>query len=124
MSTLGNILWLLLGGIIIALMYLVGSILLMVTIIGIPFGIQNLKFVGLALWPFGRKVVNKPEEPGCLSTIMNIFWIIFGGIEICLTHILFALLLYITIIGIPFANQHMKLAKIALAPFGKEVISE
>ncbi len=121
MSLLGNLIWLIFGGIITAIEYFVASILLMITIIGIPFGIQTLKIGLMALWPFNRKVVPSPGNGGCLNTIMNIIWIIFGGIWIAATHLIFGLLLGITIIGIPWAKQHFKLAGLALTPFGYEV---
>lgn len=123
MNFLGNLIWLLFGGLVVALEYLVASILLIVTIIGIPFGIQTLKLAGLALWPFGKDTKATEQASGCLSTIMNIIWLLIGGIWISLTHILFGILLAITIIGIPFARQHFKLATLALTPFGREIIS-
>lgn len=122
MSFLGNILWLLLGGIVIAIEYLVASIILMITIIGIPFGLQTLKLGMLALWPFGRTTVQRKSTTGCLSTLMNIIWIFIGGIWIALSHFVFGLLLAITIIGIPFARQHFKLAGLALTPFGRDIV--
>jgi len=122
MKTIGNLIWLLFGGIIIAIEYVISSILLMITIVGIPFGIQTLKLASLALWPFGRTTVTRESTTGCLSTIMNIIWIFVGGIWIALSHLLFGLLLAITIIGIPFARQHFKLATLALTPFGKDVV--
>lgn len=121
MKTLGNIIWLLFGGIFIAIEYLVGSIILMLTIVGIPFGIQTLKLAFVALWPFDKKIGYKSYAPGCLSTFLNILWLLFGGIWIVLTHLVFGILLAITIIGIPFASQHFKLMSLALAPFGKEI---
>jgi uncharacterized membrane protein YccF (DUF307 family) len=121
MNIIGNIVWIVFGGLIIFLMYVISSVLLFLTIIGIPFGIQTLKLSMLALVPFGKDVINKPNEPGCLSTIMNIIWILIGGIWISLTHFIFGLLLAITIIGIPFALQHFKLGMLALTPFGKEI---
>jgi uncharacterized membrane protein YccF (DUF307 family) len=102
-------------------MYVISSSLLCITIIGIPFGIQTLKLSLLALVPFGKDVVHKPNEPGCLSTVMNIIWILIGGLWISLTHFVFGLLLGITIIGIPFALQHFKLGKLAFTPFGMEI---
>ncbi|MBI9033907.1 MAG: YccF domain-containing protein [Bacteroidales bacterium] len=120
MKTLGNIIWLIFGGIITSIEYFIASILLMVTIIGIPFGIQTLKLASLALWPFGREVVSRPHTGGCLTTLMNLIWILFGGIWISLSHLAFGLVLMITIIGIPFALQHFKMAGLALTPFGKE----
>jgi uncharacterized membrane protein YccF (DUF307 family) len=122
MSILGNILWIFLGGgIILVLEYLIAGAILCITIIGIPFGIQVFKLSLLALLPFGRRVTETHSAGGCLSTLMNILWFIFGGIALTLTHAVFALLCAITIIGIPFAKQHMKLAALALTPFGHRV---
>jgi uncharacterized membrane protein YccF (DUF307 family) len=122
MRFIGNLIWLLFGGVFIALEYVVFSFMLIITIIGIPFGFQTLKLAGLALWPFGKKIRYREQEPGCLSLFMSLLWLIFGGIWIFLTHMFFGILLGITIIGIPFAKQHFKLAGLALAPFGKEVL--
>ena len=121
MKLLENIIWLIFGGLITAIEYVIASLVLMITIIGIPFGIQTFKLALLALWPFGSKVVDKGSN-GCLSVIMNVLWIIFGGLWICLTHLFFGILLCITIIGIPFGNQHFKMAKLALTPFGKDIL--
>lgn len=96
----------------------------MITIIGIPFGIQSIKLAVLAVWPFGSKVVKKEDSSGCLNTIMNIIWIIIGGFWIALTHLLWGLIFCITIIGIPFGLQHFKLIKLALFPFGKEIVAD
>ncbi len=123
MKTLGNIVWLLFGGIFVAIEYFISSILLMITIIGIPFGLQTLKLASLAIWPFGRDAIQTHQGTGCLSTLMNVIWLFFGGIWIALTHLVFGLLLAITIIGIPFARQHFKLASIGLTPFGREIRS-
>lgn len=121
MNLLGNIIWLVFGGLIIALEYVFASLLLMVTIIGIPFGIQTLKLGMLTLWPFDKHTRVRNETTGCLSILMNIIWILVGGIWISLTHIAFGLILAITVIGIPFARQHFKLASLALTPFGREI---
>ena len=122
MKLIGNIIWVVFGGLIIAIEYVLASIPFFVSIIGIPFGIQSLKMASVALWPFGTKVVMSESSSGCLSTIMNIIWFFIGGIWISLTHVAFALLFYITIIGIPFGNQHMKLAGLALTPFGRTIL--
>ena len=122
MKIVGNIIWLIFGGFHIALEYFIASIALMITIIGIPFGLQSLKLGLVAIWPFGTDVKWKPSEPGCLNIFMNILWFIVGGIWIFLTHILYGVLLCITIIGIPFGKMHFRLAKLALSPFGKEVL--
>lgn len=124
MSLLMNILWILMGGICIAVEYIVASIGMMVTIIGIPFGIQTLKLSLLALCPFGKEVQSTPQAGGCLSIIMNILWILMGGIWISLSHLAFGIVLCITIIGIPFGKQHFKLAGLALNPFGKEIVEK
>lgn len=122
MKILGNLIWLIFGGFAIFMEYMVAGFLLCVTIIGIPFGIQSFKLGVLALWPFGQKVEYMDYAPGCLSTIMNILWFFIGGIWIMLTHIFFGILLGITIIGIPWAKQHFKLASLALTPFGRRVV--
>ena len=122
MRFLGNIIWLVFGGFITAMEYVISSIALMITIIGIPFALQTLKLAMLELWPFGAEIKTRENQPGCLSTVLNFIWLVIGGIWIFLTHVLFGVLLGITIIGIPFAKQHFKLAGLALTPFGREII--
>lgn len=124
MKTIGNIIWVVFGGVFIAIEYLLASVALMVTIIGIPFGLQSLKLAEVALWPFSKKVVRKETSSGCLSLLMNVIWFFVGGIPIVLTHLLFGILFYVTIIGIPFGNQHFKLMGLALTPFGREIINK
>lgn len=109
------------GGLLTSIEYFVASLGLMITIIGIPFGIQTLKLGILALWPFGSRVIDSGNSGGCLSVVMNVIWIFIGGFWICLTHLGFGLLLCITIIGIPFGRQHFKMAALSLAPFGKTI---
>jgi uncharacterized membrane protein YccF (DUF307 family) len=122
MSLLGNILWIVLGGgLVLFLEYVFSGLLLCLTIIGIPFGVQCFKISVLALVPFGRQVRRSPKSAGALATIMNVIWILIGGIWIAATHVLFAVLCAITIIGLPFAKQHMKLAALSLLPFGAEI---
>ena len=116
MKILGNIIWLLFGGIFVAVEYFIASIGLFITIIGIPFGLQTVKLGILALWPFGSEIVHKQSPHGCLST-----WFFIGGIWIFLSHIFWGVLFCITIIGIPFGMQHFKLAGLALTPFGHDV---
>lgn len=118
-----NLLWLVFGGILTAIEYLIASLLMMITIVGIPFGMQTLKLAGLALSPFGKTVKDGDRSGGCLYVLMNILWIFLGGIWICLSHLAFGVLLCITIIGIPFGLQHFKLAALALTPFGKDIVS-
>ncbi|MCE5347298.1 MAG: YccF domain-containing protein [Bacteroidales bacterium] len=123
MNLIGNLIWLIFGGIIIAIEYLIGSIVLMITIVGIPFGLQTLKMASLSLWPFGRDTRVHSRSSGCLYIFMNLLWLICGGIWIAITHAIFGALLCITIIGIPFGLQHFKLTGIALSPFGRDIIS-
>jgi len=124
MNLIGNIFWFILGGCILVLLYLFGSLILMVTIIGIPFGLQTLKLAGFALAPFGRSIKVDAGGEGCLSLILNIIWILFAGIELAVTHLILALLFGITIIGIPLASQHLKMAKLALIPFGRSISAD
>lgn len=122
MKTIGNIIWVIFGGFMIALEYFISGFVMMLTIIGIPFGIQAFKLGMLAIWPFGSKVEDSEGSlPGCLNLILNIIWIFVGGFWIALTHLLWGLLFYITIIGIPFGKQHFKLIHLALVPFGKKI---
>lgn len=116
-----NIIWLVFGGFIVVIGYLLGSILLCITIIGIPFGVQCFKLAGLAIAPFGREIREKEPPGGCLAIVMNIIWIILPGLELALFHLAMALIFAITIIGLPIAAQHLKMTRLALIPFGFEV---
>ena len=122
MKFLGNIIWLIFGGFAIAIEYFTSGLVLMLTIIGIPFGLQSMKLGVLALWPFGSTVERTEMAGGCLSTVMNLIWLVFFGIWIALTHLLFGILLSITIIGIPWGKQHFKLMSIAITPFGRTIV--
>lgn len=124
MNLLLNILWMICGGLAIAVEYFLSSLAMMVTIVGIPFGLQTLKLGILTLLPFGKEVRSSSTSNGCLSFVMNVIWFLIGGFWIFLTHIGFGLLLCITIIGIPFGIQHFKLAKLAFTPFGKEIVEK
>ena len=121
MNPLLNLVWLVFGGFIVAFGYALGALLLCITIIGIPFGIQCFKLAGLALWPFGREVREKEPPGGCLAVVMNVIWIILPGLELALFHLVMAGLFAITIIGLPIAAQHLKMTRLALLPFGFEV---
>ncbi len=123
MNLLGNLIWLIFGGFLSALGYVVAGLLFCLTIIGIPFGFQCFKIAGYVLLPFGRTVVSVPGSNGCLSTLFNIIWIFSGGLYTAFIHIIFGSLLFITIIGIPFARKHFELAALSLAPFGKDVVA-
>ncbi|HNY52261.1 MAG TPA: YccF domain-containing protein [Bacteroidales bacterium] len=122
MKILGNLIWLIFGGLIIAIEYFIGSLILMLTIVGIPFGLQTLKMGSLAMWPFGRTSRPESRNSGCLYVFMNVLWLLCGGIWIALTHAVLGVLLYLTIIGIPFGNQHFKLTEVAITPFGRRIM--
>jgi len=118
MNLIASFFWLLLGGLITSILYIMAGLILCVTIIGIPFGIQLIKFGVFALMPFGRDITSNPNS-GCLSTLFNIIWIVCGWWEIAAIHAVFGLICFITIVGIPFGVQHFKLAALSIAPFGR-----
>jgi len=120
MNLLLNLVWLIFGGFLIALGYLLGGLLLCITIIGIPFGVACFKLAGLAIAPFGRDIREKEPPGGIVAVIMNIIWIILPGLELAVLHLLLALAFAITIIGLPLAAQHLKMTRLALLPFGFE----
>ncbi len=121
MSLLGNILWLIFGGLLTGLGYIIGGIGLCLTIVGIPFGIQAMKLGVATFAPFGKKLVEEPNANSIVRVIFNIIWIIFFGWEIAVAHLVSAAVLAITIIGIPFALQHIKLIPMALLPLGRSL---
>ena len=121
MSLLGNILWLIFGGFLAGLGYIIGGIGLCLTIVGIPFGIQSMKLGVATFAPFGKEIVEGPDATSPLRVILNVLWIILFGWEIALAHLVSAGICAVTIIGIPFALQHIKLIPMALLPLGREL---
>jgi uncharacterized membrane protein YccF (DUF307 family) len=121
MKIIGNIIWLLFGGLEAAFGYFSGSLALACTIIGIPWALQTLKLGLLCLWPFGATVTDSDSPNGCLCLLLNLVWLVFGGLWSCVCHVACGALLCITIIGIPWGLQHFKMAGLALSPFGKDV---
>ena len=119
MKILGNIIWLLFGGIISALAWFLSGLILCLTVIGIPFGIQCFKISALVLWPFGKEI--ELGNFGVGGLLFNILWIVFFGWELAIGHLITGLIFCITIIGIPFGLQHFKLAKLGLLPFGAKI---
>jgi uncharacterized membrane protein YccF (DUF307 family) len=121
MRLIGNVIWLICGGLLTCLGYLWGGFLLCLTIIGIPLGFQAMK-IGIAhLAPFGRNVVATGGSIPVISFLLNLIWIVFAGIWIALAELIFGLLLCITVIGIPFGLQHFKLMRLAFYPFGYDL---
>ncbi|CAN5457610.1 YccF domain-containing protein [soil metagenome] len=121
MSLLGNLLWLIFGGLVVGLGYIIGGLIICLTIVGIPFGIQSIKLGFATLTPFGKKVVERPNANSPLRIVFNLIWLVLFGWGIALAHVTHALILAITIIGIPFAKQHIKLIPLALLPFGRDL---
>lgn len=122
MNFLGNLIWILFGGLLMALEYIIGGAILCLTIVGIPFGLQVMQLGLFALLPFGSEIRNTETASGCLTTLLNIIWILIGGIWIALSHLALGIIFCITIIGIPFGIQHFKLMSYALLPFGRIVV--
>ncbi|MEK6222505.1 MAG: YccF domain-containing protein [Chloroflexota bacterium] len=121
MSCIGNIIWLIFGGFLTGLGYIFGGLLFCLTIIGIPFGKQAIKIGIATMTPFGREIVQTPQAGEATPMILNILWAIFFGWEIAVAHLAHAAVLAITIVGIPFAQQHIKLIPLSMAPFGREL---
>lgn len=121
MNVLLNIIWIIFGGLISAIGYFISSLMLMVTIVGIPFGLQTMKLAMVALWPFGTEIHSDGWPSGCLADIMNVIWWIVGGIPIALNHLVWGIFFCITVIGIPFGMENFKLMMLALFPFGKRI---
>lgn len=122
MSVIGNIVWLIFGGFLAAAGYILGGLLMCLTIVGIPFGVQSMKLGVATLAPFGKEVIQEKREAGCLFFVMDIIWVLLFGWEIALAHLTGALVLAITIVGIPFAIQHVKLVPVALFPFQYKLV--
>ncbi len=121
MRVLGNIIWIICGGLLSALGWILAGILWCVTIIGIPVGMQCFKLCSLSFNPFGKEIY---YEGGAVSFIVNVIWFLVSGIELAIGNFLLGCLLCITIIGIPFGKQFFKIAKLSLAPFGAKVVRE
>jgi len=119
MTVIGNILWFLLGGFLLALGWFIAGLLCCITIIGIPVGVQCFKIAKLALCPFGKEI--SYDGTGVGSFLANLLWIIFCGWELALGAAAQGILFSITIIGIPFGIQCFKFARLALMPFGARV---
>ena len=119
MSFLGNIIWLIFGGLIAGLGYIIGGIVLCVTIVGIPFGVQAMKLGVATFAPFGKELAEMENANSVTNTIFNMIWLLLFGWEIALAHFIHGIILAVTIVGLPFAKQHFKLIPLALFPFGR-----
>ena len=121
MSLLGNLIWLIFGGFLAGMGYILGGLLVCLTIVGIPFGMQAVKLGFATMVPFGKKIEATEAAGSFTSILLNILWAVVFGWEIAVAHLVHGLILAVTIVGIPFAKQHFKLIPIALAPFGREI---
>lgn len=117
-----NLIWLVFAGVELAVGYVIGGLVMMVTIIGIPFGIQAFKLAGFTLWPFGRAVVPDPDKSGVFTGVGNFLWVILVGWWLALAHFIFGILMCLTIIGIPMGVASFKMAGLALVPFGRKIV--
>ncbi|MGH3796784.1 MAG: YccF domain-containing protein [Pseudonocardiaceae bacterium] len=122
MRTVGNVLWLLLAGLALAIGYALAGIVSFLLIITIPFGIASFRIAGYVIWPFGRVVVDRPTGAPVLVFLANLLWLIFAGWWLALAHLAFGLLLCLTIIGIPFGVASFKMVPLAIVPLGRKVV--
>jgi uncharacterized membrane protein YccF (DUF307 family) len=117
MSFIGNVIWLIFGGFLAGLGYILGGLVLCLTIVGIPFGLQSIRLGVATFTPFGKDVVEEENGSGFLRMVFNVIWIVLFGWEIAVAHLVGGVILAITIVGLPFARQHFKLIPVALFPF-------
>lgn len=122
MSLIGNVIWIIFGGLLACLGYIWGGLVLCLTIIGIPWGMQCFKIGIATLAPFGKSVRSNGGSIPVISFLLNIIWLVFAGFWIALSHLFFGFILCITIIGIPFGMQHFKLMRLSLYPFGYDLM--
>jgi uncharacterized membrane protein YccF (DUF307 family) len=120
MRLLMNVLWFILGGWISGTLWLLAGVILAITVVGLPWTPAAFRIAGFSYWPFGKLVVDR--DPGAVSVLLNILWLLLAGWWLALHHLALALALAVTIIGIPFAWQHLKLAVLSLTPVGKGVV--
>ena len=123
MNTVLNVIWVVLAGIWLWISYVFVGVVMCILIVTIPWGIASFRIAGYAIWPFGRRVVQKPTS-GVWSFIGNVIWVILAGWWLALEHLLTGLLLCITIIGIPLGIANFKLIPVSLAPLGKEIVDK
>lgn len=122
LSLLLNVIWLVFGGIWLALGYLLAGIVCCLLVVTIPFGIASFRIALYALWPFGRTIVDRHDKVGVFSTVGNVIWILVAGIWIAIGHVLTAIPMFLSIIGIPLGIANLKLIPVSLAPLGKVIV--
>lgn len=131
MRAIGNLIWFIFGGIFMGLAWCLFGLLAFISIVGIPWGRACLVIAGLSFFPFGKEAIardelTQSEDVGTsgLGLLGNIIWFIFAGFWLAIGHVFSAIACFITIIGIPFALQHLKLAGISIAPIGKTIVTK
>lgn len=122
MRTVLNLIWLFLSGIWLALGYAVAGLVMCLLIVTIPFGIASFRLAAFVLWPFGRTLVRRPDA-GTASAVGNVLWCLLVGLWMAIAHIVLGVVLCLTVIGIPLGLGNFKLALVALAPLGKQIVS-
>lgn len=122
MKTLLNLIWLVFGGLVLALGYFVAGILCCLLVVTIPWGIASFRIGAYALWPFGRTVVDRHERVGVPTVLGNVIWLVVAGIWIAIGHVATAIAMGVTIVGIPLAVANIKLIPISLFPLGKQIV--
>ncbi|OAI13608.1 hypothetical protein A1359_11735 [Methylomonas lenta] len=130
MRTIGNFFWFILGGVVMGLAWWLAGLIAFLTIVGIPWAKACFVIGQFSFFPFGKEAISRKElhqeddiGTGLLGTIGNVIWFVFAGIWLAIGHIMSALACFVTIIGIPFGIQHLKLAVVALAPIGMTIVS-
>lgn len=121
MRTVLNIVWLVFAGFWLAVGYVVAGLICCVLIVTIPFGVASFRIASYVLWPFGRKVVDKPSA-GVVSAVGNVIWVLVAGIWLAVGHVLTAIPLFVSIIGIPMGIANLKLIPVSLTPLGKQIV--
>ncbi len=117
-----NIIWLVFGGLWLALGYLIAGVVCCVLIVTIPFGLASFRIANYALWPFGRTIVDRGGRTGFFSTLGNVVWILVAGIWIAIGHVVTAIPMFVSIIGIPLGVANLKLIPVSLVPLGKVIV--
>lgn len=122
MNAILNVIWLIFGGIWLALGYVLAGVICCLLIVTIPFGIASFRIAAYAIWPFGRTIVDRGGRASTLSSIGNVIWLIVAGIWLAIGHVLTAIPMFLSIIGIPLGIANLKMIPVSLTPLGKEIV--